>query len=331
MGFLDTGLAPGSTHTYKIRVKDSDGNVQWSLASAPVTVSGTAPSAYTQAVRADGASHLWKLGDAGPGIRRLRGLRRRHLVECHLRYRWRDVRQLRRSPAPAGPTPKAYTTTAEAHPTAITVEAWVKTTTTSGGRVLGFGDSSSGTSATGTNDTVLYLDNSGKVNFALNNGAWRSVTSAKTVNDGQWHHLAATADGSGVSLFVDGRRVGRDQAPVSMNTFSGYWRILADQTSGLPNKPTNAALSGTVDEVAVYPSALSQSQIQGHFTTSGRAANWSAAPTDTYGAAVSADAPDLFWRLNEATGTTASDASTSGQNGAVAAAVTWGSAGAIAG
>ncbi len=42
--------------------------MQWSLASAAVTVSGTAPSAYTQAVRADGASHLWKLGDTGPAF-----------------------------------------------------------------------------------------------------------------------------------------------------------------------------------------------------------------------------------------------------------------------
>ena len=330
MGFVDTGLAPGSTHTYKIRVKDSDGNVQWSLASAPVTVSGTAPSAYTQAVRADGASHLWKLGDAGPGIVDSVGFA--DATSSNVTFGTAGAMSDNSAITSAGgANPKAYTTTAEAHPTAITVEAWVKTTTTSGGRVLGFGDSSSGTSATGANDMVLYLGNSGKVTFGLNNGSWRSVTSAGSVNDGAWHHLAATADGSGVSLFVDGRRVGRDQAPVSMNTFSGYWRILADQTSGLPNKPTNAALSGTVDEVAVYPSALSQSQIQGHFTTSGRPANWSAAPTDTYGAAVSADAPDFFWRLNEATGTTASDASTSGQNGAVAAAVTWGSAGAISG
>lgn len=332
VGYLDSGLEPGSNHTYKIRVKDNDGNVQWSLASAPVTVSDSDPasSAYTQAVRTDGATHLWKLGDTGPAIVDTIGFADGTSSSATFGADGAMADDTAVS-NPGGANPKLFSTSAEAHPTAVTVEAWVKTSTTSGGRILGFGDSASGTSGTGTNDTVMYIDNLGRANFALYNGTWRAVTSAKAVNDGQWHHLAATADGSGTSLFVDGRRVGRDQSPVSMNTFAGYWRILADQTSGLPNKPSSAALAGWVDEVAVYPSALSQKQLQDHYTASGRAANWSVAPTDAYGTAVSGDAPDLYWRLNEAAGTTASDASASGQNGALAGSVTWNAAGAVAG
>jgi PKD repeat protein len=330
MGFRDAGQAPGSTHTYKIRAKDSDGNVQWSLSSAPVTISDGVASAYTQAVRGDGATNLWKLGDAGPTFIDSVGFNDGTSTSTTFGAAGALGDNGAVSSA-GGSSPKAYTTTAQAHPKTVSVEAWVKTTTTSGGRVVGFGDSSSGTSTTAGNDMVLYLDNTGRVNFGLNNGTWRSVTSAKSVNDGQWHHLAATADGSGIGLFVDGRRVGRDQAPVTMNTFAGYWRMLADQTSGLPNRPTNAALSGSVDEVAVYPTALSQHQIQLHYTASGRTANWATAPVDSYGAAVTVDAPDLFWRLNEPSGTTAADASPSGQNGVVTGTIAWGSAGAISG
>jgi PKD repeat protein len=330
MGFLDTGQAPGSTHTYKVRVKDSDGNVQWSVASAPVTISAAAPSGYTQAVRADGASHLWKLGDTGPAFVDSAGFADGTSASTTFGAAGALSGNTGVS-SNGGSSPKAYATSSEAHPTAVTVEAWVKTTTGSGGRIVGFGDSSSGTSATATNDMVLYLDNSGKVNFALNNGSWRSVTSAGSVNDGGWHHLVATADGSGVGLFVDGRRVGRDQAPVSMSSFTGYWRMLADQTSGLPNRPSNNGLSGSVDEVAVYPTALSQQKIQSHYTASGRTANWATPPTDTYGAAVVADTPDLYWRLGESSGSTAADSSTSGQNGQVGGSLTWGGAGAVTG
>ena len=149
MGFRDTGLVPGSTHTYKIRVKDSDGNVQWSTASAPVTVSAAAPSAYTQAVRADGASHLWKLGDTGPGFTDSAGFADGTSAATTFGVAGAMADSTAISSA-GGSTPKAYTTSAEAHPTAATVEAWVKTTSTSGGRVVGFGDSSSGTSATPT-------------------------------------------------------------------------------------------------------------------------------------------------------------------------------------
>ncbi len=43
LGFTDTGLAPGSSHTYKIQVVDPSGNKVGSSVSAPVTISGTGP------------------------------------------------------------------------------------------------------------------------------------------------------------------------------------------------------------------------------------------------------------------------------------------------
>ena len=167
--------AGGSTHTYKVRAKDSDGNVQWSAGLAaghrirrgtvglhrrrsaptargtcggwgtPVPAARTAPASATARPRAP------------PSVRRCADRRRRRVVER--RVEPQGVHDRGRGASHGRDT-----------------EAWVKTTSSSGGRILGFGDSSSGTSSTGNNDLVLYLDNSGRVNFALNNGAWRSVT-----------------------------------------------------------------------------------------------------------------------------------------------------------
>jgi len=287
LAFIDTGVVPGATHTYKVRAKDKDGNVQWSLSSAAVTVSSSSTGAYTQAVRGDSALHHWRLGDGGPAFLDTASFADGSSTGVSFGANGAIADDTAVSSS-GGSSAKLWSTALEAHPSAVTVEAWVRTTSGSGGRIVGFGDSSTGTSAAATNDMVLYLNNAGRVSFGLNNGSWRAVTSARSYSDGQWHHLAATADGSGVSLFVDGQRVGRDQTPVTMSSFYGYWRLLADQTNGLPNKPSSAGLSGVVDDVAIYPTALGQAQVQQHYVTSGRSASWPASPSDSYGAAVTA-------------------------------------------
>ncbi len=73
-----------------------------------------------------------------------------------------------------------------------------------------------------------------------------------------------------MQLFVDGNRVGRDQNYTTPKTYVGYWRIGADQTTGFTNKPTDAGLAGSIDDVAVYPKALSKADIQAHYLASGR-------------------------------------------------------------
>ncbi|WP_457254535.1 PKD domain-containing protein [Pedococcus sp. P5_B7] len=328
LSFTDTGVAPGTTHTYKVRAKDKDGNVQWSLASNTVTVSSDPTPTYVAAVRADNPTHHWRLGDAGPTFTDLAGNDQGTSTSA-------TFGQAGAVPgdtavrASGGTGPKLYPNFNEQHPDEVTIEGWMSTSSTSGGRIIGFGNSQSGNSASSTNDLVLYVDSGNRlaVTQTLPNLTVRSVRSARTVNDGQWHHVAATLGAAGISLFVDGRRVGRDQTPVSMLDFAGYWRILADQTSGLPNRPSNGALNGSIDELAVYPTQLSQSQLQAHYLASGRAAAWSTPPVDAYSAAVNAQTPDQFWRLDETSGSSVLDSSSSGQDGTVLAGVTWGAAG----
>src|SRR5690606_19089906 len=62
-GFTDTGLTPGATYTYQIRVRDSAGNLA-NTNAVTVTANGTGElSEYARAVMRDGVEHYWRLND----------------------------------------------------------------------------------------------------------------------------------------------------------------------------------------------------------------------------------------------------------------------------
>ncbi len=185
-----------------------------------------------------------------------------------------------------GTTSKGYTTFAEPKPDAVTLEAWVKTTSGNGGRIIGLGSSAGNSSS--SFDLALYLGNNGRVNLGVRNAANSLVTttSSQAVNDGQWHHVVGVVDAGGSSVVIDGRRSGRNQNGTGGPALNGYWRVLGDNTSGLANRPTDQALAGTVDEVAVYPTALPIDTVRSHYTAITGLDPAAATPTDTYGARV---------------------------------------------
>lgn len=133
-----------------------------------------------------------------------------------------------------------------------------------------------------------------------------------------------------MALWVDGVRVGTNGAATSAQPYSGFWRIGGDNLNGWPNQPSSFFFNGTIDEVAIYPTALSGTQIRDHYVKSGRSLSGPAAPTDDYGKAVYADDPALYWRLNEASGATAADTSANGSNGVYAGGVSYRAASTVA-
>lgn len=323
--YTDRGLADGSTHTYKVRTTDPLGNVAWGT-PASVTVSGAASlGAYGTAVLHDNPVSYWPLNDT-----------------TGVSYDWAgasdlSVGNVTRGVAGAligdsttamsftgGSDSFASTTTAIQGPQTFALEAWVKTTSTTGGKIVGFGNSSTGNSS--SYDRHLYMDAAGHVNFGVYPGTSRVVTSATSYNDGQWHQIVGNLGPDGMSLYVDGKKVGSRTDTTSAQAYTGYWRIGGDVSwSGDPY------LNGSIDEVSVYGAPLSRDSILAHYAASGRTANVPTAPTDAYGKAVYNEQPDLFWRLSEATGTTAVDASGQDSNGTYFGATTQGAAGALAG
>ncbi len=100
------------------------------------------------------------------------------------------------------------------------------------------------------------------------------------------------------TLYVDGRRVGTNGGTTQGQNYQGYWRLGGDSSWN-----GNTYFQGDIDEVAVYPTALNLQTVQQHYTDSGRTLDIQPAPKDSYGAAVYNDSPELYWRLNETSGT----------------------------
>ncbi len=312
--YLDTGVTPGSTVTYRVVVKDPDGH---QIRSNPVTVTVASSGSmddYAKSVMADGPQDFWRFNEASGAT-----------VGD---YTGRDDATVSGTPtrnvagAVAGDAAitlngtsaqRAYSTTAGFAPFWYTVEAWFKTSSNRGGKIVGFGTSQSGTSSSSQNDHTLYMDNSGRIYFGSRMGSNLTVNSGTGLNNNQWHQAVGVQTNSGMSLYIDGVRVGnRSDVRVGMAR-NGWWRIGGDNLSGWTNRPSSDYFSGSIDEVAVYHQGLSADRVRAHYLASGR--SLSGTPTDAYGTAVTKDGASTFWRLAETSGTTASDSSLSGSTG----------------
>jgi PKD repeat protein len=305
--YTDTASAPGSSQTYRIRVTDPLGNT---VTSGPAT--GTVPSGsvssspYRVAVTADSPTAYWRLGEAS-GTTGFDQIGANDLTI--------DSSATRNVPgALPNDTDTATTFTGSATvpatttgspltgPQTFSTEAWFKTTTTSGGKIVGFGDSTTGNSS--NYDRHLYMSNDGSVTFGVYDGNTRVISSGPGLNDGQWHQAVGTMGANGVTLFIDGKLIGNDPTATVAQGFAGYWRVGGDNLNGWPNQPSSSAFAGTIDEVAIYPTQLTQTQIRNHYLASGLPAAWPQRPTDAYGGAVWDSNPSLFLRLDEPSGST---------------------------
>jgi PKD repeat protein len=314
MSYRDSTAVPGTTYNYRIKAIDAYGNSTQSDWTPVTTAAAGVSTAYDDAVLTSGAVDYWPLnestGTAG--------------------YDWAggsDLAVANATRGAAGPvTPgtattfsgstgsSAGTTTATAGPQTFTVEAWFKTNSTRGGKIIGFGSNATGNS--GSYDRQVYLDNSGRVTFGVYPGATRTVTSGTGFNDNQWHHVVASLSSKGQVLWVDGVKIGERTDTTSAQDYMGYWRIGGDNLGSWPNAGTSSYLNGSIANVAVYDRALTRNEIDAHRIASGRTSALPPAPADNYGKSVFALDPTLFWRLNETgTGTSAADSGMNNSTG----------------
>jgi chitodextrinase len=154
-------------------------------------------------------------------------------------------------------------TTLFTNPQNYTAELWFNTTSTTGGKLIGFGSSQTGSS---TNyDRHVYLQNDGKVVFGSYPGSTQTATSTAAYNDGTWHHVVATQSSTaGMLLYIDGVLVA-DNPAVNPQNYNGYWRVGGDNLTSWPGIPTTPYVTAKIDEVAVYPTALTEAQAKQHY------------------------------------------------------------------
>jgi len=278
--YRDAGLVPGSKHTYTVTASDGVSTSSKSPASAAVVVSSTSPSlSYSQTVLADNPSFFWPLNetsgttaaDASPNG-------------------FAGIYEPGTTQGVAGPitgSPDTATSfdgstglvtsassVAMSASQAFSIEGWFRTSTSTGGKLIGFGSSQTGMSS--NYDRHIYLMNDGQLVFGVYNSAVYTIETPRVYNDGQWHYVVATFDpGTGMALYVDGKLIGTN-SNTAAQPYTGFWRVGGDNLNGWnldpwgsnsqgTTQPYGYYFSGSIGDVAVYPVALSAAQVAAHY------------------------------------------------------------------
>jgi PKD repeat protein len=264
VAYLDRDVSPGQTYKYYVKMTDPDGNsTTTSQVSVTTPASGTiSDSTYSKQVLADGASSYWRLDDpTGAKVATDYAGSRDLTLGAGVSPGAAGVVSGDTAVTTSGAT-NASASTGESYraPQTYSSEAWFKTTSTTGGEVVGYGNQATGKSY--FHDRQVYLTPSGQLTYVVNPGSVKSISSPKAYNDGKWHQVVATlSSGSGMVLYVDGAKVASWSSVTSAQDYSGFWRIAGDQVAG----SGSAWLNGAVDDVSVYPTALSAAQVVDHY------------------------------------------------------------------
>ncbi|WP_339617195.1 LamG-like jellyroll fold domain-containing protein [uncultured Gilvimarinus sp.] len=136
--------------------------------------------------------------------------------------------------------------------TELSVEAWIKTTQ-SGSYFISKDGSGQNTGDASFRVISGKLAWSGVVGTAI-------VTGSSDVDDGEWHHVVMSYDGSNYRLYVDGALDG--SAAVSSDTI---WDGTQPFFIGGVLGTSSFSFSGGIDEVAVYDYGLSPTQVLEHY------------------------------------------------------------------
>lgn len=136
----------------------------------------------------------------------------------------------------------------------FTVECWVKLATTAPARQTFVGHDN----GAGNNPKWMFWLESGQLNFFhhIANTLTYPVTGAWSPTVGVWYHLAVTRSGNNYVIYVDGTSFATGTNAVAIPAATAALEI--------GRAEANFYLSGSIDEVAIYPTALSGARITAH-------------------------------------------------------------------
>jgi PKD repeat protein len=281
VAYTDTSVSAGSTYGYYVKTKDADGNLATSPTTSVTTPgSGTlSDSTYSKQVLTDGATGYWRFDDAATSSTTYRTGATDFAGSQDLTLGSGVATTASGAVGPGVSTSgstsaSAATATPAPAPQTFSAEAWFNSTSTSGGQVIGYGNTATTLLSGATvfdksslHDRQVYLTPSGQLMFYVNPGSAKSISSPKSYNDGKWHQVVASLSStSGMVLYVDGAKVASWSTVKSAQDYRGYWRIAGDNPAKLPGGGAGTGyLKGAVDEVSVYPTALSTTQVADHY------------------------------------------------------------------
>ncbi len=167
---------------------------------------------------------------------------------------------------------------------------WLETSSAQGS-IVGFANQQDPFTTTPTReDRALWVDSTGKLVWAVYDGAYDEITSTAAVDTGAWVFVAASVGPAGTALYVNGAKVASSSAVTVARNYSGWWTMAYEYLSGWSDMPTSNYFKGSISELAVIPAQLTAGQVTtlyGDTTLS------------SYTTGVSALSPANYWALND--------------------------------
>ncbi|GGD07396.1 signal peptidase I [Nocardioides daphniae] len=157
-------------------------------------------------------------------------------------------------------------------PNAYSVELWFRTTSTTGGYLVGFESSTGPTSSAA--DRTLLMNQQGQLLVGEWTGLSRAtLTTPRAYNDGQWHQVVVTAaPRSGwrqaFTIYVDGVPVtsGSGTAGGTILISSGHWRIGSGTVdTNLFGYGSAVSFRGSIDAVSIHDKVLTAADVAQHW------------------------------------------------------------------
>ena len=136
----------------------------------------------------------------------------------------------------------------------FSIEAWVKRENTNGIAMI-----FSKYNGNVAGNYWLGIDSTGKPILSREASPW-GVTATNTMPVNEWHHIAATYDGSQTRIYVDGVLNNTTSAPLSIN--QNVSAIKVNIGAGLANNSPAYLFKGELDEIRVWNIARTPTQIQ---------------------------------------------------------------------
>ena len=261
-GCTITGLTDGTTYSVTVVTRTTDGNSAPSPAVS-VTPASCLTSPYSVAVAADSPTLWYPLNDtAGTTAHDNSATLHNGVYQGGVTLGTACPTTCGTAVTFNGSTGYVSNANTITSPATFSIEAWFKTTTTTGGMIAGFGNTVTGPS---TNyDRHLYMNNAGQIYFGVASN--QTVHSTAAYNNGSWHQAVGTEGPAGLQLYIDGALVASASTPTSSaQTYTGSWRVGYDSLGGWTSNPQSNYFAGSLAEASFYNAQLSAARVAAHY------------------------------------------------------------------
>ncbi|HEY3732401.1 MAG TPA: LamG-like jellyroll fold domain-containing protein [Streptosporangiaceae bacterium] len=140
-----------------------------------------------------------------------------------------------------------------------TLEGWINTTSGGEDFLAGYGNESTseGFAVAMQPHDVIVSGFSDDLTF----------TTTSAINDGNWHFVAVTSNGTSATVYVDGTSLGTQNFPITLDTLSTSPGLQL----GAGVEGCCGFFNGGLADIAVFPTALTTAQVTAQFAASGLA------------------------------------------------------------